>query len=116
MSRVILGVSPNAPIEENKQGGKQSSLPYDFTPLPTAAVFEAAKVVKQGAEKYGEDFSNRNYTKIPTISHINHAISHLYSYLAGDTSDEHLAHALVRVMFAVDCDKRDHEDASPDDF
>ena len=43
---VILGVQPDVPIETNAQGGKQSATPY--------AVFAAAEVARQGAEKYGE--------------------------------------------------------------
>ena len=33
---------------------------------------------------------------------MNHAIQHLYAYLAGDTSDNHLAHAILRAMFAFE--------------
>ena len=35
---------------------------------------------------------------------MNHAIQHLYAYLAGDTSDNHLAHAILRSMFAFEVD------------
>ena len=51
---VILGVQPDAPIETNAMGGKQSATPYAFHMLPPNAVFAAAEVAKQGAEKYGE--------------------------------------------------------------
>lgn len=65
-------------------------------------MFAAATVAKYGAEKYGEDFYHRNYTKIPPEEHINHAIQHLYAFLAGDESDDHLGHAIVRSMFAFE--------------
>ena len=51
---VILGVQPDVPTETNAQGGKQSATPYAFHMLPPNAVFAAAEVAKQGAEKYGE--------------------------------------------------------------
>ena len=103
---VIAGVDPDTPVIENKNGGKQSDTPYGFHMLPISALFDAAKVAKYGADKYGETFNNRNYTKIDTIDHINHAIQHLYAFLAGDTQDDHLGHAIVRCMFAFDVENR----------
>ena len=86
----------------NQAGGKQSATPYGFHLLPLNAMFAAAAVAQYGAEKYGEDFYHRNYTKIPAEEHINHAIQHLYAFLAGDESDDHLGHAIVRAMFAYE--------------
>lgn len=103
----IFGVTPDAPVITNENGGKQSASPYAFELLPPHALFEAAAVAKHGADKYGESFGNRNYTKIDSKSHLNHALQHIYAYLAGDTSDDHLSHALVRMMFAVDMDHRE---------
>lgn len=100
---IMFGVMPDAPVETNARGGKQSSSPYAFELLPITSMFAAAKVAREGATKYGETFGDRNYTKIPSTDHINHAIAHLYAHLAGDTSDEHLAHAIVRLLFAYDC-------------
>lgn len=104
--RIVNGVDPNTPVVENEQGGKQSATPYGFHLLPTSSVFAAAEVAAYGAAKYGEDFHHRNYTKITVEEHINHAIQHLYAYLAGDTSDDHLGHAIVRAMFAYDVNWR----------
>lgn len=70
-------------------------------------MFAAAEVAQYGAERYDEKPGERNYVLIPTCDHINHAIQHLYAYLAGDTSDLHLAHALVRCMFAYEVDHID---------
>lgn len=103
---VLLGVSPNEPIVTNENGGKQSDTPYGFHLLPIQAMFAAAQTAKYGADKYGETFVNRNYTKISAEEHINHCIQHLYAYLAGDKQDDHLGHAIVRAMFAYEVDHR----------
>ena len=103
---VIIGVEPDAEVIENAQGGKQSDTPYGFHLLPISALFDAAKVAKYGADKYGETFERRNYTKISTNDHLNHAIQHIYAFLAGDKQDDHLGHAIVRLMFAYDTNER----------
>lgn len=102
----IVGVEPDAPVVINEKGGKQSDTPYGFHLLPVSALFDAAQVAMYGAKKYGETFDKRNYTKIDTKEHLNHAIGHIYAYLAGDKQDDHLGHAIVRLMFAFDVDSR----------
>jgi hypothetical protein len=94
---MIDGVGPDAPLETNDRGGKQSASPYRFDLIDAKAIFELAAVLKRGADKYGVD----NWRAIPTESHLNHMIQHAYAYLAGDTSDDHLAHALCRAMMAL---------------
>ena len=102
----VPGIEPDAPVVTNDNGGKQSDTPYGFHLLPISALFDAAKVAKYGADKYGETFYNRNYTKIDEIDHLNHALQHIYAFLSGDTQDDHLGHAIVRLMFAYDVNKR----------
>jgi hypothetical protein len=46
---------------------------------------------------------------IPGEEHINHAIVHLFASLAGDKSDDHIAHAVVRCLFAYDVNEREGE-------
>lgn len=99
---IIAGIEPDAPVTVNENGGKQSDTPYGFHLVPSSAIFDAAKVLKYGADKYGETFEHRNYNKISTVDHLNHALQHIYAFLAGDTQDDHLGHALVRLMFAYD--------------
>ena len=105
----IPGLAPDTPVEKNANGGKQSKTPYGFHLLPTSALFDAAAVALEGATKYGETRLNRNYTKIPSDDHLNHALQHIYAYLAGDEQDDHLGHAIVRLMFAYDCVQREKE-------
>ena len=83
---MILGVQPDMPIETNERGGRQSATPYAFHLLPPNAIFAAAEVAKYGAGKYGETQLDRNYKKIPAEEHVNHAVQHLYAYLASDCS------------------------------
>ena len=110
----IAGVEPDAPVVENKNGGKQSDTPYGFHLVPTSAIFDAAKVLKYGADKYSESFEHRNYTKIPSVDHLNHALQHIYAHLAGDQQDDHLGHALVRMMFAYDVYQKENENGRAD--
>ena len=49
---VILGVQPDAPIETNAMGGKQSATPYAFHMLPPNAVFAAADSLASGALQF----------------------------------------------------------------
>lgn len=57
-----------------------------------------ARTCAEGASKYG-DFNWEKGFPIPDI--LNHAIRHLYLYLAGDRTEEHLAHALWNVGAAI---------------
>ncbi len=59
----------------------------------------------EGAEKY----EAWNWLRIDVPDHINHALTHLYAYLSGDTSENHLAHAACRVHMALELDERDKE-------
>ena len=93
----IKGIGKDAEKVVNGAGGKQSKLDYRFDLMDSRAMFELAAVLSHGAEEYGVD----NWRKIPSRDHINHAITHLYAHLAGDTQDEHLSHAFCRLMMAV---------------
>lgn len=88
--------SPDAPTTTNEQGGSQSHIPVRFDLIDSRALFEMAKVLHTGAEKYGED----NWRLISVREHLNHLIMHVYAYLDGDESDEHLSHILCRATFA----------------
>lgn len=106
MRKIIEGVGPDAETVINNKGGKQSKVPYRMDLIDPYAILKAAKVLAEGAEKYGVD----NWRLIPCSDHINHAIVHFYSWLAGDRSDDHLTHALCRAIFAV---ATNPEDLSP---
>lgn len=93
----IEGIGPDAPIEVNEKGGKGSKMPYAFAWLDALAMFALAKVVMYGGQKYGFN----NWRKVDTLTHLNHALTHIYAWLAGDRQDDHLEHAFCRLMMAV---------------
>ena len=93
----IEGIGPDAEIVTLPNGAKQSKVQERFDLLDGKAMFRLAGVIGYGAERYGPN----NWRGIPLEDHINHALMHLFAYLAGDTQDDHLGHALCRLHMAV---------------
>lgn len=80
-----------------KNNGSQSSIGgRRFDLIPPSVLLDVAKVLGDGAEKYGE----HNWKKIGSKDHKNHALNHIYLSLLGDTSEQHLIHAICRLIFA----------------
>jgi hypothetical protein len=97
---VVEGVGPDAPAETNAAGGKQSASLYSLTAsFPHKAVLAVAKIVKYGLKKYTPD----NWRLIGREDHLNHALVHVFAYLAGDRQDDHLEHAACRLLMALEC-------------
>ncbi len=92
-----LKVGKDEPVITNKNGGKQTKLDYGFYLIDAKAMFKLAEVLNYGAGKYEKD----NWRKIPVEDHINHALAHIFAYMAGDEQDDHLSHAFCRLMMAV---------------
>lgn len=92
----IPGVAENETVS-NESGGKQSKLEYRFDLIDPKSLFAIAKVMHEGAQKYEPD----NWRKISVNDHLNHAISHIYAYLAGDKQDDHMEHAATRLLMGV---------------
>ena len=91
---IIKGCSPDAPIVENAQGGKQSKTEYGFHLIDTDAILSLAQVLQYGASRYERD----NWRKIPSEEHYNHMMIHYCAWLKGDTQDDHLSHFFCRAM------------------
>ena len=102
---------PNASIEINAIGGKQSKLEYRCDLLPPQALLAVSDVLKTGAERYGEG----NWRLVPVKEHINHALVHLLAHLSGDGCDDHLCHAATRLLFALDMKLEDEHKLGADD-
>jgi hypothetical protein len=94
-------LSPNAPIETNAFGGKQSSIPFRFDLLrgiASKAMFKLAGVLEHGAKKFSED----NWHNVSPQEHMNHALTHAFAWLAGEKQDDHVSHFHCRaLMFAA---------------
>lgn len=100
----IYGVGKDMPLKENERGGKQSDTPYAFHLLPPKAMFAFARDMEVGSHRYAKD----NWKKIDIDEHLNHAMQHIFAYLAQDKQDNHLGHALCRLAFAVEMEIEGH--------
>ena len=77
-------------VEESKAVSRSST-------VPSEPALRIAEVTAFGKEKYGLN----NWRLIPYTDHLDHAITHLWQWQAGDTSDDHLGHALTRLSFSI---------------
>lgn len=91
----------NAPIEINAKGAKQSKLDYRYDGLSPTAMRRLAHVRWYGMQRYPE----HNWKGISAREHMNRALHHIFSWLDGDTSEDHAGHAFCRLMFAVDLEQ-----------
>jgi hypothetical protein len=102
LKAVLPVVGPEPPVVTNAAGRKQSPSPYRCDRLPSQGVLAVAAVLASGAARHGEG----NWRKIPVADHLNHALVHLLAWQAGDRSDDHVAHAAMRLLFALELQLR----------
>jgi hypothetical protein len=57
-----------------------------------------ARTYAEGAEKFG---AGNWENGMPVTDMLNHAIAHIYNFLGGDRSEEHLAHAAWNLLGAI---------------
>jgi len=65
--------------------------------IPFIGLFRLARTCAKGAARYGVGNWLRG---IPIDNLLDHALRHLYMYIAGDRSEDHLAHAAWNILAA----------------
>ena len=104
----LKGLSPDAEIITNAQGGMQGKAEYGFHLCDYGALFALGEVMQYGATKYERD----NWRKIPAEEHFNHMVIHALAYLSGDRQDDHLGHMFCRAMMFYATAKAEEAPAS----
>lgn len=85
-------------FEVNAQGGKGSKLDTRCDLIDGRALLVLGRVHKEGIDHgYEED----NWRQVTQQEHLKHALHHLYQLQAGETDEDHLAHAFCRLCMAV---------------
>ena len=87
-------------IDTNGAGGKQHKRPYRSQAVMPRALLEVSKVRCKAFEEMG--YPDDNYKSISIDDHLGRALTHIWAYLIGDKSNDHLSHAACRTLMALD--------------
>lgn len=84
---------------DETNGGRHSKIGMNFMAIPAGAIATVARVLEEGAVSHN-DPDGQNWRKIPLETHLNHVYFHLNAYQRGVIGEDHLAHALTRMVMA----------------
>lgn len=91
-----------APVHDDMDetnGGRHSKLGMDFMAIPAEALASLARVLYEGGKAH-QDPDGSNWRKIPVEGHLNHALFHINAWQRGVVGEDHLAHAMCRLVMA----------------
>jgi hypothetical protein len=84
-------------LDVYQTGAKRSKLVERYDLLSPIGLQRAAKAAAEGARKYG-DFNNEGGLGVSV--YLNHALAHIFAYLAGNRDEDHLGHLAWNALFA----------------
>ena len=79
-------------------GGKRDRVSERFDLVPADAMLAVSKAMGEGAQKYGDE----NWRGLPLGNIVNHAVRHVFLWMSGDRSEDHLGHAAAGLLMAKD--------------
>lgn len=83
-------------VERLRGGALNPVISTRMDKLPWLALIRAAEAMKHGM-KY-EALTPDNWRGVPPEEHLNHALRHIALHQAGDDSEDHVGHALNRIL------------------
>jgi hypothetical protein len=96
--RIMLAIQGKEPFRYERLTTFMEPPEGRFDLIPPKGLEALARTYHEGSIKYAA----KNWEKgMPAESLLNHAIRHIYLALSGDTSEDHLGHALWNVMAAI---------------
>lgn len=104
VSTVLLKPPAAPPDEETPEGGVHSLVEYALDVVP-AALLRVGTVLFRGErkrERAPQLVGEENWRRISARMHVRHALVHILKWLAGDRSEDHLAHAACRLLMAIE--------------